>query len=172
MTDNKLQNERKLLKNLDNIIKNYIKIDDKLIESIASDDDIAFKEQAINNSDDHFLDGIMDNYQSFSDALKDRLKELHKHEVDKVIQRRKDEQKTLTTKTVKPRNYGVSRKPKTTRQQPIRYSNQEKKIINRSKKNGYKPKKTTQKVNAYRKSVGLPERSYASVKSKYYRVKT
>lgn len=59
-------NEKKLLRNTQNIINKYVTIDDKLLRAIAEDEEGSNFEDVrrvlVENSEDEFLSGIADNY--------------------------------------------------------------------------------------------------------------
>ena len=52
----KVENEKKLLRNIDNIVNKYLKVDDKLLEAIIKEDDVATKELLGSNSADNFFE--------------------------------------------------------------------------------------------------------------------
>lgn len=172
MADNSLQNEQKLLRNIDNIIKNYLKVDDSMIEALANEDESRFEEIAMMNSESQFLN-FLDQYPRVSEELQSRIKELHQTRIDEFKQEKaRKEQSEIVNKpkiitparTKQKGNYA----PKGTKQ---KWSKQEKKLIKRSIKSGDKLKKTTQRVNKYRQAQGLPLRSQKSVQQKYYKEK-
>ena len=73
-----------LLKNKENIARNYLKVDKRLLETIANDNHEKFNAVAGNNSTDGFLKGIMDNYIEFSDELFDLIKSTHASEIESM----------------------------------------------------------------------------------------
>jgi len=167
------QNEQKLLKNLDQIVARYIKVNDKLLESIASEDDKAFKEQVILSSSDHFLDGIVDVYEEFTDALKNKLSDLHKPEITDIKQKKLRDFTTIKKKKLKVQpTTGKKRGKYVSKGKRVKWNTKEKKILERSVKADLKPKRTLELINNERTKEGLPLRNYSSIKNKYYRIKT
>jgi len=167
-----VNNEKKLLRNIDTIIVKYMKVNDKLLETLADDDDHAFKEQAVLASSDHFLDGIIDNYQDFTFRLKERLKEIHKTDVDKIQQKKLTEFKKTGKKKTTTRAYQRRKVQIYARKgQKMKWSRKEQIIVNRGVRSGSKPAQIRLKINAEREKDGELLRSYQSVASKTYRTR-
>lgn len=173
MADNSLQNEQKLLRNLDNIIKNYLKVDDNMIEALANEDEAKFEELAMINSDSQFL-SFLDQYPRVSEELQSRIKDLHQTRIqDFKEKKQKEETKELVHKPKINAFQGKTpaKKNYARKGEKQKWSKQETKLIKRSIKSGDKPKKTTQRVNQYREKQGLTLRSDKSIKMKYYKTK-
>jgi len=173
----KNKNEIKLMKNLDNIIKKYIKIDDQLLETIANKDFDGFKEQVVEKSSDHFLSGIIDNYETFTQALFDEIESQNSSQLDNIlgIETEKEEYKNEVSKgrTKNKPQYSLS-KPGKYKAKPHKHNkwseteNSRIKILIRS---GKKPKEIRQEINQERLNNKQTLRTNSSINSKIYTIK-
>ena len=168
----KKANENKLMKNLNNIVKNYLKVNDGLLEQIAKEDQEGIKEQLINNSTDNFLRNILDEYPIFTSELIHRIEIDHQSTIQKLKEKGKEQivkampKKTKTTLTLK--NPGKLKAKKGTRH---KWTKTEERRLKTLKESGKTNKEITDKLNASRLKKGLVLRTQSSVKNKWSRIK-
>lgn len=170
----KKSNELKLIRNIRNIITNYMEINNELLESIVENDIERFKEISIEQSKDNFLRGILDNYMNFTDELFNAIKEDNIHKIMKISETKKKPIKTIITPKRKPKIKPTLQKPgrlKPKKGKKQRWSKQEENRIKTLIKAKKKPKEITQILNEKRIENNQILRTRSSIANKIRRIK-
>lgn len=171
----KKSNELKLIKNARRIAKDYMQINDSLLESIILEDKDKFKRVAIEKSDQNFLSGILDSYELFTDELMNVLSEENSIRINQL--RREKEKKRPVTITTPKRKV----KPKLTVQKPgklrskkgtyNKWTKQEENRINTLLKAEKTSKEIFTEINIHRIENDQILRTRSSINTKVYRLK-
>lgn len=172
----KKSNEIKLIRNLDNIIKNYIKSDDEqLIQTLLTEDKDKFKTIVADKSTDNFLRDIVEEYDVFTDLLMEQLTQVN----DSKITQLKEEQtkikrtyKKSVTPTKKTKVKPTQGKVRTIKKRQIQsWDSKEEQRITTLIKSNKKSGQIIKEINDKRTSQDKPVRSNSSYYSKIHRLK-
>lgn len=167
-------NEIKLIRNVRNIVKNYVDVDNDLLETIISEDMDKFKEVATERSADNFLGGILDSYKIFTDELFNEIKQNNASRINSLQAKKGKKTKTITiTKKKVKRKLTVAKpgKLKPKKGKYNKWSKQEEnrvKILIRAKKSN---KEISHELNKNRINNNQTLRTRSSVNTKIYRMR-
>jgi len=167
----KANNEKKLIRNIEQIIKNYIKVDGELLENLAKEDIDQFKEIIGSKSQDNFLEIIVEEYKGFLRELFDKLKFQNESNIQSI----KEEQKRIKDfEKIKGKRVLRKKKVKSLaprKFKPNKWTNKENNFIKRMIRNNVKSGEIITKLNEKRNNEGLASRTNSSVYNKIHRLK-
>jgi len=172
----KSQNEAKLIRNLDHIINKYLKIDNRLIETLINEDKSSFRDVVSENSTDNFLREIVNQYPDFTDELFDRLSSAYDQEI-RMIERDKKVEKTILYRQIRKKRIKpvltlkAPGKLKAKKGKKNKWTKQEINKINILIKSGKSSKEIKNNLNKSRLDKGQRLRTMSSVNMKIWRIK-
>lgn len=173
----KKTNELKLIRNARNIAKNYMKINDSLLEAIINEDKDKFNIIATEQSMNNFLGGIVDQYKLFTDELINVIQEENGARITQLMREKEAEKKRFKTVITPKRKAKVKptlQKPGKLKSKKGKYNKWSKPEENRVKtliKAGKSNKEIRNELNINRINNNQILRTSSSVNTKIYRLR-
>lgn len=167
-------NEQKLLKSIDNIIKNYVKIDEEILKAVANKDMDKFNQLIGQASDNGFLSSIMVDYDAFSQEMFNRIEFAKEDEIKQIFEEQKKlkDFKPLRVKPIKKKltlaSPGKLKSKKGKRQSWSKKENARVKLLLKS---NVKPSEIINDINKNRLTESQTLRTNQSVYSKIFSIR-
>lgn len=156
-----------LLRNKENILRNYVKIDDKILESIIEENQEKFNQLIGEKSTDGFLKEVMPNYNEFSIEFFELVKQEHATQIQDLM-----EKKRLPQPQIRTQKYNAPVKEKKTAElKTDKLTKQEKNKISILKKSGKTDKQIIKKINQDRNKQGQQDVKNKLIKKQIKKVK-
>jgi hypothetical protein len=156
-----------LLRNKENILRNYVKIDDKILESIIEENHEKFNQLVGEKSTDGFLKEVMPNYNEFSIEFFELIKQEHATQIEDLQKKKNLPQPQIRTSDYE--NQKPMKKEKELTSEKL--TKAEKNKISILKKSGYNDQYIIRQINTERTKKGQVEVKNKVVKKQIKKVK-